>query len=774
MTEPIDRRSYRVEGLVQGVGFRPFVWRVATELELSGRVLNDGRGVLIELEGTPGAVAEFRERLRGEAPPLARIDIIHEIEAAPGPVGRGTFLIDDSLGGAVATGILPDAATCPACLAEIRMAGNRRGGYAFTNCTHCGPRFTIIEAIPYDRPNTTMREFQMCPDCAAEYGDPADRRFHAQPNACPVCGPVLWLEEPDGSRLAGGAIAEAVSRLRRGDILGLKGIGGFHLACDAMNDHTVAALRARKRREAKPFGIMMPDMATVERFCHVNDLDRDALQSSAAPLALMEADGAESLAPSVAPGQTELAVMLPYSPLHYLLMKAFAGPLVMTSANETGAPQVIDNNEARAALAGIADGFLMHDRPIAQRADDSVVRTQRGKVRILRRARGYAPAPVKLHGDFADLPPVLAMGPELKATSCLLRGGQATLTQHLGDLEDIRTAAEYERTLVLYRDLFGFEPTAIAVDLHPGYRSTQVGQRMAAELDIPLVAVQHHHAHIASVLAEAGMPPDAPPVLGIVMDGIGAGEDGEGWGCEFMLANFRGYRRLGSLRPAALPGGAKAMREPWRNLLAQLEACFGWEEARARWGEQSPVRALREKQADLLVETIRKGVNAPMASSAGRLFDAVAAALGIRFGGISFEGQAAMELEGLARTAGSGEIGYPFGQMDVDGLTRLNPAPMWGALFGDLAAGVDRNTIAARFHAGLAAAVSDLTRGIADAAGVERIALSGGVFQNRTLSTSIAANLSRQSLQIIENAEVPCNDGGVSLGQAVVAAVKSI
>lgn len=765
--------DFRVEGLVQGVGFRPFVWRLATELGLDGWVLNDGQGVSVTLRGPAGAIALWLERLRFEAPPLARIDGVEERASAVEVAEGSGFSIHESEGGEVATGIVPDAATCKACLAEVFNPADRRHRYAFTNCTHCGPRFSIVEGIPYDRATTTMASFVMCPRCEAEYRNPADRRFHAQPNACPSCGPRIWLEDTAGKVIEGEAIDEVARRLKEGAIVAIKGIGGFHLACDARNEASVADLRSRKRREAKPFALMVADLQMARRYCEIVEGAKEALLLGAAPLVLLPAKEVESVAASVAMGQPDLALMLPYTPLHHRLLLAFGGPLVMTSANETGAPQVIDNDEARRELSGQVDAFLVHDRPIAQRLDDSLAFLRGGRLRLLRRARGYAPAPMRLHRSFATAPSVLAMGGELKVTACWLRAGGATLTQHLGDLQDARTAREYERTLELYRRLFRFEPAAVAVDFHRDYRSTFVGERMAAEAGLALVAVQHHHAHIASVLAERGWALEAAPVLAIAMDGIGAAEDGEWWGCELMVADFRGYRRVGSLRRAALIGGAKAMREPWRNLLAQLEACFGWELAAQRFSDHRCVQRLAERGGDRLIELARKGLNAPVASSAGRLFDAVAAALGLHDDGITFEGQAAMALEALARRARRDRSdAYPFSRTSELGMPRLDPSPMWEALFEDLDAGRPFELIAARFHHGFAQAAVDLCVELASEASIETVALSGGVLQNRVLCDAISDGLERTGLAILDNAGVPANDGGISLGQAAIVAAK--
>ncbi len=785
----------RVRGLVQGVGFRPTVWRLARACGLVGDVRNDGEGVLIRVQpgvsAAPQAVDRFCHRLLAECPPLARIEAIERDRLAD-RLATDSFVISSSAATQVHTGIVADAATCSDCATEIHDPANRRYRYPFTNCTHCGPRLSIVKGIPYDRASTSMAVFPMCPSCAAEYEDPGDRRFHAQPNACPDCGPRVWLIGADGTRLdpaelgAADAVAAASRLLAEGRILAIKGIGGFHLACDAANGAAVAQLRRRKRRFLKPFALMARDLAVIRAHCRVSAQEAALLASPAAPILLLEAHPpraldpsgymeAGGLAPQIAPGQTTLGFMLPYSPLHRLLLEDWDRPLVMTSGNLSEEPQCIDNLDATKRLADLADCSLLHDRAIVNRVDDSVVRVMAGAPRLVRRARGYAPAPLLLPAGFAQAPPILAFGGELKNTFCLLRDGEAILSQHLGDLEDARTAREYEGTLALYLELFQQPPSLLAVDLHPDYRSTLIGRDWAVREELPIVGVQHHHAHLASVLADNGRALDAGPVLGILLDGLGYGDDGTLWGGEFLVGDYRDYHRVGHLKPVALPGGAQAILEPWRNLFAQIESAAGWEAMRARYPDLGAVQRLEGRPLGVLRKLIERGLNAPLSSSAGRLFDAVAASLGLGVEPLAYEGQAAIELEALAVGAWKeGMPGYPFGTANGPSGAMLDPAPLWDTLFDDLACGVALELIAARFHAGLAEAIVGLATGLAEQQALDTVALSGGVFQNRLLLEAVARGLRAAGLGVLLQHQVPSNDGGISLGQACVAAAKSL
>ena len=768
----------RVRGLVQGVGFRPTVWRLAQGLGLSGDVCNDGEGVLIRAFGSAADLDAFCDALRAQCPPLARIDAL-EREPLDGLPKDPSFRIMASGAGAVRTGVVPDAATCAACAAEIADPSDRRYRYPFTNCTHCGPRLSIVRAIPYDRANTSMAAFPMCPACAAEYADPANRRFHAQPNACPVCGPRVWLQDGAGQGMAPAdfgaqdAVDAASGLLSQGRILAIKGIGGFHLACDACDGAAVAELRRRKRRYAKPFALMARDLTVIRRYCVPDAAEADLLRSPAAPVVLLDAAGPEAVAPAVAPGQTTLGFMLPYSPLHKLLLADWDRPLVMTSGNLSDEPQCTDNGEAGERLAGLADAYLVHDRDIVNRVDDSVARVMDGAPRLLRRARGYAPAPIPLPPGFVDAPPTLALGGELKNTICLLKDGQAILSQHLGDLGEATTARDYELTIGLYLDLFGHGPQQIAVDCHPDYRSTRLGRDWAARDRLVLAEVQHHHAHIAAVLAENGWPLDGPPVLGLALDGLGYGADGTVWGGELLLADYRGFRRLGWLKPVPLLGGTKAMVEPWRNTYAQLATHLGWGASQSGWPDLGLTRYLAAKPLGLLDTMMARGLNSPLSSSCGRLFDAVAAAVGICRDEIAYEGQAAIELEAIARPyLAAGGAGYPFALTHEDAGLTLDPAPLWSALLSDLKMGAEAGVMAARFHVGLARALVAATRDLADRHGVATCALSGGVFQNRTLLEAVSAGLRAAGLAVLSHRQVPANDGGIALGQAAVAAAR--
>jgi len=769
-----------VRGIVQGVGFRPAVWRIATELGLSGEVLNDAEGVLIRLVGLGAVIETFAKRIVEEAPRLAHIDVIEWMAVSPTGAYKG-FRIVPSRAGAMGTAIAPDAATCTECLAEFSSASERRFHYPFTNCTQCGPRLTIIEAAPYDRMNTTMRGFQMCAACGTEYADPVDRRFHAQPIACPRCGPVLALMTLDGRPVAtppgADAIAAAAALIACGRILALKGLGGFHLACDATSAAAVLELRTRKRRFGKPFAVMMPNLDTVRRYCTISADEAALLQSSAAPIVLLDTRGGEGLPEAVAPGLSCLGAMLPYTPLHHLLMQDFARPAVMTSGNLSDEPQCVDGNDARARLASIADALLDHDRPIANRVDDSVVRIMAGRPTILRRARGYAPAPIRLPAGFDAAPPVLAMGGELKAAFCLAMNGRAVLSQHLGDLENVLAFDDYRRTVDRYLGLFDHTPTVCAVDRHPDYLSRKLGESMAEARGIGLAEVQHHHAHIAACLADNDVPLDADPVLGIALDGLGLGDDGTIWGGEFLLADYRAYRRVASLEPVAMPGGDRAVREPWRNTLAHILAFMSWSEFSARFAGTALHCSLAVKPVGAIASMIRSGTNAPLASSCGRLFDAVAGAVGIAADAQAFEGEAAGRLEALASPDSLPDYAvYPFQvSRDALGIVRLGSASMWRALLADHAAGLSAGVISTRFHYGLAAALAGLASNLLRTHGAGRVvALSGGSFQNKVLLEELERRLNADGITVLFHAKVPANDGGLAFGQAVVASARSL
>jgi hydrogenase maturation protein HypF len=744
----VQGRRIRVRGQVQGVGFRPFVWQLARRMGVTGEVLNDPEGVLIHAAGDD--LDAFEAALAAEAPPLARVDAVESAAFTFAAAPEG-FEIAASRGQGAETRVTPDAATCAACAAEIRDPG-RRQGYAFTNCTHCGPRFTILTGLPYDRAKTTMAAFPMCPACAAEYADPADRRFHAQPVACPACGPRLWLEEA-GAEVPGDPVALAAARLRAGGIVAVKGLGGFHLACDARNEAAVALLRARKRRPGKPFALM-GSFPTIRAHAKVSEAEAALLADPAAPIVLLALAGAP-LAAGVAPGQATLGWMLPYTPLHHLLLDAFGGPLVMTSGNLSGEPQAIGNAEARDKLSGFADAFLMHDREIARRLDDGVERITPQGPMVLRRARGRVPGTLPLPPGFEGAPQVVAYGGQLKSAICLIKNGQAMLSHHLGDLDDPLTWDEFRKADADARALFDHRPEVAACDLHPGYRSAE----HAAATGLPLVRVQHHHAHLAACLAENLWPRDAGPVAGIVLDGLGLGRDGTVWGGELLLGDYRGAERVAHLAPAPLPGGDAAQREPWRNLLMRLD--------QAGLSDLAD-RALAGLPLDPIRRAAAAGVNAPPSSSAGRLFDAVAAALGLAARTQSYEGEAAMLLEALAAPEAEP---YPFGPGPGRG-PAIDPVPMFRALAGDLADGTPPALISARFHEGLAEAFAAPARRLVETGAARAVALSGGCLQNARLLGALARRLT--AVPLLLHARVPANDGGLALGQAAIAAAESL
>lgn len=771
--EPFLGAALRIEGTVQGVGFRPAIWRLATELGLSGRVGNDGGGVWIEVWGTRYAIDCFIERLPGQAPPLACIERITRLPAPIGPAAED-FRIVASATGAVRTAVAPDAAVCGACLTEVNDPTNRRYRYAFTNCTQCGPRLSIVRGIPYDRANTSMAAFILCPECQHEYARPEDRRFHAQPNACPVCGPTLWLEDAAGQRLdVADPITATAARIRAGHIIAIKGIGGIHLACDAQDAAAIARLRARKRRYHKAFAVMARDPEMVARYARLSSAELAMLQHRAAPVVLLAAAG-QALADGVAPGQHRLGFMLPYTPLHHLLLRELTGPIVLTSGNYSDAPQCIDNDAAREQLSEIADYFLLHDRAILNRLDDSVLHLADGQPRVLRRARGYAPSPLPLPPGFEHSPDLLALGGELKSTFCLLKDGQAILSQHLGDLEDATTFREYRQHLQLYRELLQHHPRLVAVDRHPDYLSSQYGQSLAAAEQLPLSTVQHHHAHIAACLAEHRWPLEHPPVLGIALDGLGLGDDDTLWGGEFLWCDYRTARRLAGFPPVPMPGGSGAIRAPWRNTYAHLRHSLGWAQTQVRYRDTELLRYFTRQPIAQLERMLIQGFNCPSASSCGRLFDAAAAAIGVCRDAASYEGQPACELEALAapyfETERDHRYGYDY--QPPAAYWTLSWRRLWRGLLDDLSLGVPPARIAARFHHTVADAVAGTAIQLCTRTGTATVALGGGAWQNRLLLEETASRLRQAGITVLAPADVPANDGGLALGQAVVAAAR--
>ncbi|MEU6643964.1 carbamoyltransferase HypF [Saccharomonospora sp. NPDC046836] len=749
-------RTVRVEGVVQGVGFRPFVHALATELGLAGRVGNDVHGVFIEIEGPHSSVDGFLAALARDAPPLAAVERV--TATAVEPSGRNGFTIASSQpGGPRQTLVSADSATCADCLRELSDPADRRFGYPFINCTNCGPRFTIVRDVPYDRALTTMAAFRLCPACAAEYHDPTNRRFHAQPVCCPDCGPRLRLTGTDGREEPGDPIAKAATVLHSGQILAVKGLGGYHLAVLASHDTAAATLRRRKHREDKPFAVMVSDMDESRKLCAVDDVAAGLLTGRRRPIVLLPRQDSAPVAAAVAPGNRELGLMLPYTPLHHLLLHATGAPIVLTSGNTSDEPIAYLDEDAVRRLAGIADAFLTHDRKIHVRTDDSVVRPLFGRASPVRRSRGYVPEPVPLHRPAPR--PVLGCGAELKNTFCLARGRHAFVSHHIGDLENYETLRAFTTGIEHFRRLFEIDPVLVAHDLHPEYLSTKHAVLLAEQTEgVELVGVQHHHAHIASCLADNGEP---GPVLGVALDGLGYGTDGTIWGGEILLADLASFQRLGHLEPVPLPGGTAAIRQPWRMAAAYLAAAFG-----DALPPALDVLRRNESQWPGVLSLARGAVNSPLTSSAGRLFDAVSALLGLR-DTINYEGQAAIELEQLADPAERG--GY---HATVSGSSplRIAGADLVRAAAEDLLRGVPPAVIAARFHNGVVDAVVRACVHLRQATGIGTVALSGGVFQNVLLLTRTVEQLQRNEFRVLTHARVPANDGGISLGQVAVAA----
>jgi hydrogenase maturation protein HypF len=740
-----------VRGAVQGVGFRPFVYRLAREMGLAGWVNNSAQGVFVEAEGPESAVRRFLVRVQDEKPAIA---LIQSLEAVfLDPVGFPTFEIRESVGGERRALVMPDLATCPACVADVFDPANRRYRYPFTNCTNCGPRFSIIAALPYDREATTMRTFEMCEACLREYRDPADRRFHAQPNACPACGPELALWNPDGALLAkaDAALLGAAEGIRAGKIVAVKGLGGFHLMVDARSQAAVEELRRRKHREEKPFALMVPCFEEAVRLCHASDIEMRLLRSPECPIVLLRRRPDSEVASAVAAGNPNLGVMLPATPLHHLLLGDLGFPVVATSGNLSDEPICTDEHEALERLAGIADLFLVHDRPILRHVDDSIVREVSGRELVLRRARGFAPLPVQVEGD---LPALLALGAHQKNTIAASVRSDVFLSQHIGDLETEASLRAFTQVIDAFRELYQLAPAVVACDLHPDYLSTQHARRCG----LPVIAVQHHFAHALACMAENRL---APPVLAITWDGSGLGPGDIVWGGEFLRVDGDGFRRVAHLRPFLLPGNAKAAREPRRVALALLYEVFG-DAAFAL--EVPPLRAFSPAELRILRSMLGQRANAPVTTSAGRLFDAFASLLGLRQAA-SFEGQAAMELE-FALGDQKEDNSYPYAIRDQDTCAVLDWEPMLRAVLADPAPNVA--TAAARFHNTLV----EMAVAVATRAGLEKVVLSGGCFQNRYLTERMVFRLRAAGFRPYWHQRVPPNDGGIALGQIVAAAMQ--
>lgn len=749
----------RVQGVVQGVGFRPFVHRLAIRHGLDGWVRNEAGAVRMVAQGARAEVGGFLEALRSELPPLAHVDTLDVAESAPLPLDGFTVVASDVAPGGRLP-VSPDVAMCAACEEELLDPSNRRFGYPFITCTDCGPRFTVIEEMPYDRERSTMSAFTQCPDCVREYEDPTDRRYHSETNSCPACGPTVWLEAPEEDRVEGfGAIARTARLLAEGAIVAIRGLGGFHLAVDARSADAVKRLRELKGREAKPLAIMVRRLADAKRFAHVSEAEAALLTSRERPIVVLRKRPGARLAPSISPGLDSVGVMLAYTPLHVLLLEALGDrPLVMTSGNVSDEPIATGNDEARIRLTSIADAFLLHDREIVARYDDSLVRVVDDRSVMLRRSRGYAPMPLRL--PVAAPEAVLAVGPHLKNTFTLAQGADAYVSQHVGDLENLETLAHFQDSLTRFEGLFRIRPRWVVRDLHPGYLSTRIAEESGI---VELPAVQHHHAHVAAVMGEHGV---TDRVLGLAFDGTGYGTDGRVWGFEMLEADLHGFERLAHQRYAPLPGGDKAARSPWRALLgyASLDEA-GWS-----WALPALARA-PVSEVTVTRHQIRRKLNAPLASSMGRLFDAAAAAVGVRMES-DYEGQAAMELESLAASAPGGPA-LPFPIVESDGgLPLLDPVPLLAALARAKAGGAPTEELAAGFHETLARTVCALALRLCDERGLERVALGGGCFQNALLLSSVRHGLEEGGASVLTPQALGPNDGSVSYGQAVVAAAR--
>jgi hydrogenase maturation protein HypF len=771
--QSIKSASISVRGIVQGVGFRPFVYGLAVKHSLKGWVYNTSEDVRIEVEGEAEAVEQFELELKTEAPPLAHIEAVTIEHHAPRGYKNFEIRYSQKQEGKYQL-ISPDVATCQACLGELLNAEDRRYRYPFTNCTNCGPRFTIIEDMPYDRPQTTMRYFQMCAQCQAEYDNPLDRRFHAQPNACPKCGPQVELVDNQGNLVTPiesgtDPIAAASQLLKEGKIVAIKGLGGFLLACDAMNDTVVNTLRRRKKRSSKPFAIMVTTVDEAKRHCYVSPEEKNLLTSPQSPIVLMRWKEDSSVSREVAPNLRFLGLMLPYTPLHHILLRDIGRPLVMTSGNLSEEPIARDNDEALRRLSGIADYFLIHNRDIYSRYDDSVAIVERGTNQLIRRARSYAPYPIRLPFEAKQ---VLGCGAEEKNTFCLTKDNYAFLSQHIGDMENMETLEHFDSTISLYKRLFHMEPEIIAHDLHPDYLATKYAQELG-ESGIRLIPVQHHHAHIASCLADNGLE---TPVIGVAFDGTGMGTDGNIWGGEFLVADYRNYERVGHLEYLPLPGGDAAIKRPRRTAIGYILTLLG-EDALSR--DLPVMREADEMEVEVIKRQIERKINSPLSSSMGRLFDAISALLGIR-SEIDYEGQAAVELEMaayssvIARSVSDEAISannesYPYHIEEDEGIRIVHLRDLLSALIEDLHRGISKGRISVKFHNTVAHMINEMCHLIANETGISQVALSGGVFQNRLLLKKTVSLLEGSGFQVFTHRQIPCNDGGISLGQAVIA-----
>ncbi len=749
-----------VRGVVQGVGFRPFVYRLAQDHNLKGWVRNTSGSVEIEVEGDEESLENFLIDLKAQTPPMARIERIAATFYPPNDYTEFQILKSLSQKGKYQL-VSPDIATCENCKREIFCPTDYRFRYPFTNCTNCGPRFTIIEDIPYDRPKTTMRKFKMCPECQQEYNDPLDRRFHAQPNACPKCGPSLELVDDNGKPIECNDVIKTASQLlKAGKILALKGLGGFQLACDATDEEAVNLLRSRKGRPSKPLAVMIATLKAIEKHCLVSSEERKLLQSLECPIVLLRwRHSSSNISPATAPNLKYLGVMLPYTPLHHLLLRKVGLPLVLTSGNLSEEPIAKDNDEALIRLRGIADYFLLHNRDISVRYDDSVYMVE-GKPQVIRRARGYSPYPIFLPFKSKQ---ILACGAELKNTFCLTKDEHAFLSQHIGDMENEETLGHFENTIELYEKLFRIEPEIVAYDMHPEYLPTKYALQAGSVRGLSLIPVQHHHAHIVSCLVENEVD---GPVIGVAFDGTGYGTDGTIWGGEFLLADWRGFKRIGHLEYVPLPGGEAAIKKPYRMALSYLYTLLGEDFSL----EGLPFSKLNPTELEIIKQQLKRGINCPLTSSAGRLFDAVSALVGVREK-IDYEAQAAIELEMLApnETDKFGADCYPFSIAEHQGMRVVKLGELFSAIVQDVKNQVPVPVISLKFHNTMAQIVVEMCKLIARERGITQVALSGGVFQNRLFFMLSTTALQREGFSVLTHHLVPCNDGGISLGQAVIA-----
>jgi hydrogenase maturation protein HypF len=756
--DTFKRISIHIEGIVQGVGFRPFIYRLAHQYRMSGWVMNTPSGVVLEVQGLADDTECFLRAIPEQAPPLAvissfRPEEIHTVE-------ESGFIIRESGGVGSDVQIAPDCDVCPDCLGELFDPADRRYRYPFINCTNCGPRYTIIKGVPYDRAFTTMAEFPMCDDCRAEYEDPSHRRFHAQPNACPVCGPSLDLLDSAGVHVGGEVLDTAISLLKEGKILALKGLGGYHLAVDACNNEAVGELRRRKKRDEKPFALMSPGLEEVAEYAVFSETEKKLLCGPERPIVLLGKRQGNSISPLVAPANGYFGVMLPYTPLHHLLLRGNFNALVMTSGNLSDEPISYLDDEALGRLSNIADFFLTHNREIHTRTDDSVIRVFRGNPIFLRRSRGYVPRSINLPGTLKN---VLAVGAELKGAVCLTRGDKAFLSQHIGDLQNASTLLSMEETVGHLERILKIVPEVVAFDMHPDYLSTVYAQGIN---NLPKIGVQHHHAHLASCMAENALEGDA---IGVIFDGTGYGPDGTVWGGEFLVGGYTAYRRKGHFRATPLPGGDSAVREPYRMALSYLYAVFG----DGLFDLSLPcMEMIPAAERKLFLKMLEKRLNSPLTSSCGRLFDAVAALIGLR-GRVSYEGQAAIELEALAESSRSCQV-YPFKVTTEKGTHQVDFGPMIRAIVDGLASGRAGAEIARSFHNTVGAAVGEICGLIRKETGLDRVVLSGGVFQNKLLSEGVCDLLAENEFHVFTQRLAPPNDGGIALGQAIIAGRSNI